>query len=795
MKNLQDLLTDFDSDLKKVIETTWSTTASANYLEALADGAQLLTSDIIETGDFVAESLATDSVDKFPLYLFHFNWTKKAKAFLILWRDVLFQAQKAQILSLENSVLISDLQTLKEQSRIAVSNAAEELIAYFENESTVISQVKKGREKQIVQWSLKHNPYPVYRKQLEELNKQCRDLVSGFEELKTVSEILSQSKNQIQTTLNHCKGHMDVTKHIAMKTIAYLENPASENIIKLPAWLEDRENELRPFGFLDGFSDHLNDISASLKNKMQVPVNTRGGLIQFKEVNFERGVRQWLESEILPVLNEVSELVENGNNGLKVSLFNIRNRAVLLSNELKEGRKADFENENLGLPLSGFLEKTTQREDRLEELTNLIDGRLQRSFGVFSVYNPTQNFLPLPLQSTINQFRTHQNKWLERILAWGKRQWATIQQFTTSVIIEESLSSSEKIVRLIQNRTTDPENYHYSSIFSTKGFIGESFWVGRKNELAHMEKLIEQWKEGFRGAVILTGQRLSGKSLFGDLVADRYFSKDTIRLAPDALINFQGRKFQCSTDLGESLDFIKKHSPQKGVLVWIDDLELWKDAEIPLSQNVRKLCSHIDNHSRQIFFMVSMSNWLKNHLNKIHDLDRKFQAEINLDQMSMAEIQEAILIRHGATHKVLVNSEGDKITSAAFQKISSKIHKTVHGNIGEALSFWSYSTFKYDEDKVGLTPVTSYGLPDFMNTNTAIVLSTLMMEKRSNEYQLRKLFGLPFKEKYGGIVQRLIGVGLLFRNPDGALEVNEVVANEVGRLLAQKQFLNFQSSK
>lgn len=787
MRNLQTVLADFEAVLDKVISQTWATSASPDYLEALAKGSQLLVTDIIQAGDFCEEQLQSEKADSFPFLLFHFGWTDKTKSFLILWRDVLFQAQKAQILNLEGKVKQADLDKLKAQSKTIILEAADEWKAYFKKESERINRIKKGREKQISAWSLQQNPYPVYRKQLEELPKQCNELVAQFQDLSQTVEVFVQIKNHIQNTLNNCQQEIDETKNIAQKTLARLGD--TEKISKIPSWLEDLENELTPVVHIDRFSNQLNEISEDLKPKMKVPVDTHGGLIQFKEINFEKSIQLWLESEILPILYEVWELTENGNNALKMALLNIRNRAVLLSNEVKESKAPNLEKENLGQPLNVFLEKTTQRESNLNDLSLLINKRLSKSFGVFSVYHPNQDFLPLPLQSTINQFKTTQNKWLEGLQIWWKKQWTAFQNFTTSVKIEESLSTSEKIVRLVQSRQTNAENSHYSSIFLTKGYIGESFWVGRKNELAHIEKLIQQWKEGFRGAVILSGQRLSGKSLFGELVAHRHFPKDTIRLSPNTLIKFQGRQFQCKTDLGECLDFIKKYTLQKKVLIWIDDLELWSTSEIPLSQNVRKLCRHIDNHSRQIFFMVSMSTWLKYHLNLIHDLDKKFQAEINLDQMTVAEIREAILIRHGATHKVLVNAEGNEITPPVFKKITSKIHKTVDGNIGEALNLWSYSTFKYEGDKVRFDFKTPYVLPDFINSDTAIVLTTLMMNKKSNEYHLRKLFGTPFKEKYGGIVQRMISVGLLTRHPDGSLEVNEAVANEVGKLLAQKQFL------
>ena len=84
-----------------------------------------------------------------------------------------------------------------------------------------------------------------------------------------------------------------------------------------------------------------------------------------------------------------------------------------------------------------------------------------------------------------------------------------------------------------------------------------------------------------------------------------------------------------------------------------------------------------------------------------------------------------------------------------------------------------------------------YYLPNFINPDIAILLSTIMMEKRTNEYRLRKIFGPAFQNKYSSMVKRLIGMGLLSRNVDGSLEITDVAVNDVGRLLERYGFLKF----
>ena len=73
------------------------------------------------------------------------------------------------------------------------------------------------------------------------------------------------------------------------------------------------------------------------------------------------------------------------------------------------------------------------------------------------------------------------------------------------------------------------------------------------------QNLINQWKKGYRGAMLIVGERLSGKSLFGEVIANKYFSKNIIRLLPNTKMKTGGRKWTTTYDLKQALDFIKKN--------------------------------------------------------------------------------------------------------------------------------------------------------------------------------------------------------------------------------------------
>ena len=793
-KDIKDLSQDISSKLNTIIIDSWTNLPHQAYLEILKSLADTIKNNIFQIGDFSYGKLNanedTPLSEIAPYYFISFRWIDQAKSFLILLRDSYFQGQKAHILHLENKVNQTSLANLRRASHEVLQAAAEDLKNNLNGMLQPISISPKNLKKQIDHWGLQQDPYPVYRKQMEELVKQIHELSDKNNDLEKIVNELLEIRTELTTAVDTFFNEIKDTQEHAQKAIDFIENHEGK-INKVASYLEDFEDKIEPQIDFDIFSKKIDQTLTGMTGRIQVAVATVDGIIQHKDINFKRNVRQWLDAEILPLLSKTWELKENVYNNLKMSFVNIGNRAILLSNENKS-EEAVIENPaDMSQPLNAFLKKTPTWEKDFIEVKQDIYERLNQAFGFFSVYDNSETFLYVPLPNTIRQINLEQNEWYLTAQNWFKTQFNKVQNLILSVQQNESLSVSEKIVRVIQERTIDPNNHHYSSIFSTKGYIGESFCVGREKEFDHITKLIEQWKLGFRGSVILSGQRFSGKTLFGDIVAKRYFSKNNLRLAPNEIIRLNGRQHTCTYDLKECLEFVRKNAVSEKVMLWIDDLETWTDPDHSLGKNIRDLCKYIDQYSKQNFILVSMCNWSKDHLDKVHDLHKKFQAEINLDHMSSNAIYQAIWMRHGATHKNLVDIEGNEVTSNDFEKLVKKIHRNVEGNIGEALQHWAYSIEKLDEENVRFQPKSNYALPEFTEPDSAILLATLMKQKRTSEYRLNRAFGKPFGGKYKNILQRLQSVGLVTRNKAGELEVNNLLVNDVGKLLEAKQVLSF----
>ena len=790
-------LNDLYHSIENNIEQVRTEKDGKAYLRHLNEALKSAAEQILVVGDAAYvqaqafENEKNTSFESAISFLLTFKWAETAKSFLILWRNILFEQEKAQILLQTSHTDEDAIKELRNRSEEMLLDALKELKSLMEEEYSLAQNSESQREKILEPLFLQTNPWPTYQEQIKEIEGQGIILQERHKSLLFVVNEFDKIESLVRKTIIDCQSEISESEMSLDEIINYVNEHAEDNPGKIVTHLEVIEKNILTHDHSSEFTALLASKTQNLPTESKVPVSIYGNIIEIKDINFRKETRQWLDSEILPLLYEVWEVTEGIRTGLKMSLLNIRNRALLLDNEKKEIGESNITTEDLCRPLQLFKETSQDKKKICSDLYVLIDSRLKAQFDAALIYHPAGEFLEIPLQSTINNLVFSQNEFFTRVKEWWYKQINRVRLLRTSVQREDALSISEKVVRYLENRSTEAVNNQYSGIFLTKGYIGESFRVGREEEVKRMEQLIEHWKMGYRGAALLTGQRFSGKTLFGDLTSNLFFANNTIRLRPDSEIEVLGRRFTTSRKLVSALDYIKKYTLQSQSLIWLDNLELWSSSETTLSENVRTLKQFIDDYSGRIFIVVSMSNALKAHLDKTHDLDRFFQAEINMDGMPKEDIARAIAIRHGATHKKLINSEQEEITPQAFSKLTDNIYRSSEGNIGEALSNWSNSLEKVSDKEVRLHGKPNYELPDFLNSDSAVLLSAIFLKKRTNEYDLVRLFGPSFGKKYRNILQRLLNLGILKRHLDGRLEIAETAINDIGRLLEKHRYLSF----
>ncbi len=747
--------------------------------ELLASFAKELIDDTLYWGRYYQSQNSKDITEKNLLFAyFNYEWIYQSKLLLVLVRDILLEQQKGIIYLLDQKIQESELIANWQKSVDLLRQANIELTA---NSSP--QKIKQLWEKEHKKWKHEENPWLVYEEQFLQLKQQFQLLAQSHQSMLSLHQLFDNMRQYMEHTLKDCNVEL---KAILKKIDSLLKLESCCNTIDYIGILSDHIHLLTKDydkGYNTIFSEKIDLFIAPYNVVFELVVATNSGLLEERVLNPQKKIEAWLDSEILPLFYEIWEVGESVRTGMKMIVINLKNHLQALQQE-----KGNIPLKDIAIllhPLQTFKKDIIATTQNMTEITESIAARLDEQFILSLLFDTQQYFLPVSLQSVINQkFWQHESWFSARVKNAFDLVSSKLKAIQHKVAYQHTLSISEKIAFCIQSRYPDPQNIHYTSIFQTKGYVGDSFFVGREIEMARAEQMINLWRsESIRGAILVSGSRFVGKTIFVEGLIHRFFQNQAIRLVPNTSIDIGGRKSQLSYDLGQALDLLCKQQQGLQSLVVIDDLEQWWDAKIPLYANIKALTQTIDRYANKVFFIVIVNDKNKENLYRLTPAERVFQAEINLNYTSKQILQQAIWIRHGATHKKLIDNKGEILSLKSFSKLVNRIHQFTNGNIGEALNVWANSTYFVDDNHVK-SKLNSYGsLPNFFNEESKLILELVLIYKSINEYQLNLLLGPAFKKRYATVVRRLLNTGILVRQLDSSIEINYFIVNDLARLL------------
>jgi len=769
---------DFKTSVSQLIHDAWEQEDTQAHFQSLADGLESIVGDLQVIGKFAAFEVSEESNDFVP-WLLTYEWINNAKSFLLLWRDIIFEEQRAWLKVSTGDAEIKHFELLKSETKVSITKAAELMFSSIEP----LASHPLNNIKQLERWQLEDNPWPIYKEQFQQLADQGKEMILQAKKMWNASGTFVMIGSHFTDAYELGLSEIIEVKKKLQDLLQKAEKDEISNTLLIEelgqiysVWKKQKKSE--------SFQYQLDDYISRLPGSEKIVVDTQEGLLLYKELNLRSKVRSWLESELISEVHSFFAIQKGITNNIHLNTISIKNLLLIEEEEEEEDQKI-INKETIIQILTNFIKSLDRSSKQAREMRAAAVSKIREDYNLYKVYKP--DFLAQSLQYTINQYRDS-TRWGE-FRIWLNKQGAKLMQLQRNAWLNDALSISERIVRVVNNRTPDKNNSHYYNMFLTKGWIGDSFTIGRESELSRVATIIDNWKLGFRGAIMLTGTRFSGKTLFGELIQDRFFRHTTIQLAPNTRCIIPGknqRYFDLSTDLNAALKNIIPFCKREQYMVWIDDLENWQSDEISLAENISKLLNFVDTYSTRLFFVVSTSNWMKAQLSTAFSIDKVFQSTINIGSMSTENIRDAILVRHSATHTVLYDADEEEVSPAQLTRSINRICQVSEGNIGESLQRWAYTVTKIGEENIRLPKKVFYKIPPFLSTESALLLQSIIMNRKSSEKQLRKLFGPAYKQTYKPVVKRMLHLGILKEEQGKVIMINRFLTNEIGKLLSKK---------
>lgn len=717
---------------------------------------------------------ASKENDDFQTYLVNYFLTDDFKTVMILHRDVFLEFNKVSIYKQETQ--INEQQTAKhfEQSKTILIHKLEDF-QHLLKSKTKEANSTKSLKKITNTVSLQKNPWEVYKSQYETIIHQLKDIdtqkvvayisIATFNELK---KVIANVTNEHETLIDTISHHVNFISKTAIEDndygvlLNYVEAQLTAQSI-----LENKQNT-----FSDAVNNHINQLQ-----KVTIPISTINGLLTIREVDLKKNTQKWFDYEILPKYMDLIGLETNVINKYNLHLLNLKN-SLQHSKERLEDTKLSSILTTLSLVKQGIDELKIKSQIIVDALKDKVKNEL-----LISNLIAGKPFLEVTLNSSLN---VESNTILKKIKQGFQNGGAYFNSQYKKTLQYKSLSNLEIATQCIVHRMLQDENTHYDSLFLNKNFIGDLFLVPRKNQENKLKRILDHWKQGFNKSVLISGDRLSGRTTFLDYAATKFFGNNIVTLSPNCDAIIDGRKFKTTNNLKEALHYVKNNNIKSTKpIILIDDLELWRDDKNSFLSNIRALLNFIETESENTFVMAASTQMMVNHLDNRLNFSNTFSDVIDINKATENEIANALILRHGAAHRDIVSKNLAPISDNKLRSIAIKLSKENAYNLGNTLQSWTYNTH-VQENQTIVYKDSNYEFLDFFTSEEIIILKQALIFTFISEYSIKNVTTTSFISDFKSALRRLLNVKILVRHANGYLFINPVVVNDITKIINSK---------
>ncbi|MEM6772166.1 MAG: hypothetical protein AAF597_16450, partial [Bacteroidota bacterium] len=410
-----------------------------------------------------------------------FAWIPEAKDFLILLRDVLFEEQKARLMEHEGRLQAGAFDRLRTSSRTVLEEAARYLADFQDKAYAKPTGLAKKRK----QWAVQRSPWPVYAEQFAALVEQAAIICEQAVDLLLTADIYLRVDNLFSSAFSRYRTYLNkLTEGLKSSLEELSERERISNPAALLKTVRGFVGQAPKPETAADFIELLEALTKGLPTKQGLVTGTQGGTMLRLDVNLQRNTTNWLESELMSELQDFYLRRGQIESRLQIALQTGENRI-----EFDQSQDVEIAGQEIAQTIIQLGRNLERSEVAIEKLEAEVMRHLKEELYASHAYEP--GFLALSVQQTLSQYRRYQKTGLQQLRDWGRQKIRALRDLGRESLWEEQLGFSERMVRLVRSRSVVPENAHYSSMFLTKGYTGESFRVGREAELKRVATIVE----------------------------------------------------------------------------------------------------------------------------------------------------------------------------------------------------------------------------------------------------------------------------------------------------------------
>jgi amino acid transporter len=337
--------------------------------------------------------------------------------------------------------------------------------------------------------------------------------------------------------------------------------------------------------------------------------------------------------------------------------------------------------------------------------------------------------------------------------------------------------------------------FHYRQLFLGKPTITRDYWVGWQEEKRDIARIVDSWRRGYPGGLLVVGEENAGKTSLSRFAAAEHFPQApvyTVHPPAGGSLGVQEflRRVTSAAGSGEEDDPLQ-HVPHGSVLLF-EDLDLWWERSPHGLDVLRTLLDLMDAHGTRCFFIANMDIHAFRFLQRVQPIDQAFLGIVTCAPFSAQDIRDVVLLRHtsaGLTFQLDGRSE-DTLSDWQLARFFNSLFDESRGNIGVALHSWIANIRSVDGPRLVMEiparPRTD-ALDALHPVQTALLVAFLL-HRNVSFARLGRLSGLD-----ADVLKREVAVlrraGLIVERTDGTFAMDRFVRPHVTGAFLERQIV------
>lgn len=334
--------------------------------------------------------------------------------------------------------------------------------------------------------------------------------------------------------------------------------------------------------------------------------------------------------------------------------------------------------------------------------------------------------------------------------------------------------------------------FYYNQLFTGKHSAPKVPLKNRLTELLEVEKAVNRFNEGKSGAILFTGDHLSGKTYLMQNAVNVYLPKNVIRVSAPLSGALSGTEIldnalAVATGYeGDSIS-IMKQIKKKSTIVF-EDLELWWTRCNSGSVNLNQIVDLIKLFGSKHIFVLDCNTIFFQHIRQYIKIEDHLLATINTTPLSISEIKESILSRHrtGGMSFVWQSKTENKLSTQQINKLFSKITSYTEGNIGMAFYMWLGNITHINKTELHFDNFEKLQLPAILNAEWENMLVLILMHKQITVRRLKQVYHTDSEANVMANLQSLIRAGLVLKTASGNYTISPFLISYLTKYLQNK---------